>query len=525
LSAEALFVMTHWADKTAERILKLQTGDTPLTCASGISPSGPVHVGNLRDIVTIWFVGNALKERGVPVRFIHSWDNFDRFRKVPINIPKNFTEFLGLPLSKVPDPLDCCSSYAAHYEKEFEISLSELGMQIEFLNQTKLYESGLYCDAILEAVSKRHAIYDILQKFRTQEGSVEERENYYPITLYCENCGKDTTRVSAGDKDDHISYHCTECQHGGEQNLKIAKNIKLPWKVDWAMRWRHEKVVFEPGGKDHATAGGSFEVSSEIAKEIFHYRPPIFQPYEFIGLKGLTGKMSGSSGVLLTPGDALKVYQPEVLLSVFAKMPPNKAFDLVLDDGIYRVYDEFDRANAKTPIERYIALSHIPGRDLHAVAFKQLAGFCGIVQGNHDALELIFDRMGIPCKKELFAERLQKAENWLSEYAPEQRLMLREKRDDDYFNALTPTQKAWIVLLHNFLETKQISLEEATHTVYEIPKTDQPPDTDLTLLQRDFFKIIYHLLFGKEKGPRLGTFFAAVPKERYLSLLDFRTMP
>ncbi len=517
--------MTHWADKTAERILKQHPDAASLTCASGISPSGPVHVGNLRDIVTIWFVGKALKEKGVPVRLYHSWDNFDRFRKVPAGIPAHFSEFLGRPLSKVPDPFDCHPSYAAHYEKEFETSLLDMGMQIEFLYQTELYESGIYCDAILEAVSKRHAIYDILQKFKTQKESeplaTEERENYYPITLYCERCGKDTTRVSATNKENHIAYHCTECPHDGEQDLKHARNIKLPWKVDWAMRWRHENVVFEPGGKDHATAGGSFEVSSEIAKDIFQYRPPIFQPYEFIGLKGLTGKMSGSSGVLLTPGDALKIYQAEVLLSVFAKMPPNKAFDLVLDDGIYRVYDEFDRANAKTPVEREIALSRIPGRDIHPVAFKQLAGFCDIVQGNHDALELIFDRMGTPCKKEHFEERLQKAENWLSEYAPEQRLMLREKRDDDTFNALTSTQKNWIVSLYHFLETKQVSLEEATHIVYDIPKTDQLPDTDLTLLQRDFFKIIYHLLFGKEKGPRLGTFFSAVPKERYLSLLKF----
>jgi len=513
--------MTHWADKTAERILKLQIGNAPLTCASGISPSGPVHVGNLRDIVTIWFVGKALKERGVPVRFIHSWDNFDRFRKVPINIPEHFTEFIGKPLSKVPDPFNCCPSYAAHYQIEFETSLLEMGIQIEFLNQTKLYEDGAYCDAIMEAVSARHAIYDILQKFRTQAGSAEERGGYYPIILYCEHCGKDTTRIVAS-SEGNISYHCTECKHDGKQNSKIAKNIKLPWKVDWAMRWRHEKVVFEPGGKDHATAGGSFNVSSEIAKDIFHYRPPIFQPYEFIGLKGLTGKMSGSSGVLLTPADALKVYQPEVLLSVFAKMPPNKAFDLVLDDGIYRVYDEFDRANSKTPVERDIALSRILGRAPHPVAFKQLAGFCGIVQGNHDALELVFDRMGTPCQKELFKERLEKAEHWLSEYAPEQRLMLLEKRDDDYFNTITPIQKNWIIFLHNFLEKKQCTLEETTHHVYEIPKTGQPPDTDLALLQRDFFKIIYHLLFGKEKGPRLGTFFAAVPKARYLPLLNFR---
>jgi lysyl-tRNA synthetase class 1 len=515
--------MIHWADKIADNILK-RTPKGSLTVASGISPSGPVHVGNLRDIVTIWFVKKALEEKGATVRAFHSWDNFDRFRKVPKNVPDNYSAFIGLPLSKVPDPGNQYPSYAARYETEFENALLNMGIKIEFLNQTKLYESGIYADAIAESVLSRLAIYDILDKFKSNEDAPDDRSNYFPLTIYCETCGKDTkTRVIAYDSSEtHLSYRCDSCNQDGAVELKGSKNIKLPWKVDWAMRWRHEAVVFEPGGKDHATAGGSFEVSSEISNAIFHHRPPIFQPYEFIGLKGLTGKMSGSSGVLLTPGDALKIYQPEVLLFTFAKMPPNKAFDLVLDDGLYRVYDEFDRANAKMPIERDIALSQVPGRLAQAVSFKQLASFCGIVQGNHDAMEAIFDRMGTPFKKAVFAERLQKAGNWLSDFAPEHQLILRENRDDAFFSSLIPIEQKWITLLYQALKEKLLSLEEVTTIVYDIPKTDQPPDTDLTLIQRRFFQIIYQLLFAKDKGPRLGTFFSAVPMERYLELLDFR---
>jgi len=32
------------------------------------------------------------------------------------------------------------------------------------------------------------------------------------------------------------------------------------------MRWAHEQVDFEPGGKDHSTPGGSFDTGKEIVK-------------------------------------------------------------------------------------------------------------------------------------------------------------------------------------------------------------------------------------------------------------------
>ncbi len=521
--------MAHWADKAADQIirrdadLEQQTIERPLfTCASGISPSGPVHVGNLRDIITIWFVAKALQDRHVPIRLIHSWDNFDRFRKVPKNVPESFAEFIGLPLSKVPDPGNQYPSYAARHEAEFESAIANLGIQVAYLRQTELYESGIYSETIQEAVRKRHDIFDILQRFKTQEAAEEDKAAYFPLTIYCDRCGKDTTEIKGANDAQTILFYTCACKHQGDVDLRKAKNIKLPWKVDWAMRWRHEGVVFEPGGKDHATAGGSFEVSSEIAKKIFQYTPPIFQPYEFIGLKGLTGKMSGSSGVLLTPGEALMVYQPELLLWVFSKTAPNKAFDLVLDDGLYRLYDEFDKANRAVPVSREITLSVIPGRTIQPVPFRHLAGFGGIVDGNTAALTIILNRMGIACDKNGFAERLTKANHWLLHYAPEQRVTLLKDRNNDYFKALAPTEQAWVISLYNWLMLSvDLRLEDVTHQVYEIPKIGLVTDADLTTVQHRFFQIIYNLLFGRDKGPRLGTFLFAVPKESYVELLHF----
>ncbi len=516
----------HWADKIAEDLVKRRPEREVFHCASGISPSGPVHVGNLRDIVTIWFVGKCLKDRGKQVVLFHSWDDYDRFRKVPIGVPESYREFIGKPLSYVPDPLGRYESYAARHEHEFEASLQELGIALQFRYQTKMYESGVYREGIIAAVRARKTIYDILADYRTQGGSQEEREKYFPITVYCEGCIKDTTKITPVDASEMVfSYSCSSCGYRGTIDLNRSTNVKLPWKIDWAMRWRHEGVDFEPGGKDHATAGGSYEVSSRIAREVFAFEPPVFQPYEFIGLKGLTGKMSGSSGQLLTPHDVLKIYQPEVLLWIFARTPPTRAFDLLVDDQIQRLYEEFDRACSQSSTlpdeQRALQLSTFPGKKLHPVSFRQLVSFSGIAQGNGRALEMIFSRIGTPFSEEQFKERLKKAENWLVLYAPDQRVGLLSRRNEEYFRTLPSHERAWVLELHRWLKVSKFGVEEATEKVYAIPKKPEMTEKELVSAQRRFFQIVYNLLFGKDKGPRLGTFLAAVPLEQYVDLLNF----
>ena len=109
------------------------------------------------------------------------------------------------------------------------------------------------------------------------------------------------------------------------------------------MRWKYEGVDFEPGGKDHASPTGSYQTSKVISKEIFGYEPPVFQGYEFIGIRGTTGKMSGSSGLNLTPQTLLNLYQPEIILWLYSKTDPTRAFDFCFDDGILKQYFECER--------------------------------------------------------------------------------------------------------------------------------------------------------------------------------------
>ena len=120
-----------------------------ITCASGASPSGAVHLGNLREFLTVHFVAEEIRRRGIAVRHLHSWDDYDRFRKVPAGIDPSWSEHIGRPLSAVPDPWECHPSWAEHYKAPLQASLAELGVEMEEVSQTEQYRAGTYREQIL----------------------------------------------------------------------------------------------------------------------------------------------------------------------------------------------------------------------------------------------------------------------------------------------------------------------------------------------------------------------------------------
>ena len=86
----------HWSYELAEEILKKYPNQEEYVVASGISPSGSVHIGNYREFVTQYYVAKALQSKGKKVREIFSWDEFDRFRKVPKNFPADYHIHIGI---------------------------------------------------------------------------------------------------------------------------------------------------------------------------------------------------------------------------------------------------------------------------------------------------------------------------------------------------------------------------------------------------------------------------------------------
>ena len=527
----------YWADKLAEEIIRRNPEKEEYVCAAGISPSGSVHIGNFRDIATSYFVVRALQRAGKKAKLLFSWDEYDRLRKVPKNVrdhvgDDSFEKYIGRPYADIPDPFGRDESYAAHFEKEFMESVKKFGIEMEYHYQAKEYRSGRYVPYILHALKERGKIFDILDKHRTQDAQEGERERYYPVSIFCPHCGKDSTTITSLSEDCTKAHYVCECGHEADFDFTKDFNCKLQWKVDWPMRWKAEGVDFEPGGKDHASRNGSYDTAKDISREVFGYEAPLFQGYEFIGIKGGVGKMSSSSGRNMTPDFLLRLYLPEMILWLYAKNEPLKAFDFCLSDEILRQYFEFGKqlkayldGTADENTKRVIENSLIAGHKPALVPMSQLVELGSVVDFIPYLMEKLFEKIGTPFKKEDFAELFEKAKFWLRTCSPESEYVILKKRNWKYWKTMNEQERASVRALESFLRAGGYTLDSLQTELYAIPKAVYPDKAEdknaLKEVQGKFFKDVYNLILGRDRGPRLYLYLFAVDPARYLFLLDF----
>lgn len=531
----------HWSEEIAQQIISRNPNKEEYVCAAGISPSGSIHIGNFRDVATSYFVVRALRKLGKKAKMLFSWDEYDRLRKIPKNITdirNDMDSYIGFPYVDVPNPFPTeAKTYAEYFELEFERSISSFGIDMEYRHQAELYRSGAYVEHIMTALQKRGEIFDILDSFRTQDAVEGEREAYYPVAIYCPKCHRDTTKISSlSDNCEEANFSC-KCGHEGIFNFRKDFDCKLAWKVDWPMRWMFEGVDFEPGGKDHASPTGSYQTSRQISEKIFGYPAPIFQGYEFIGIKGATGKMSGSSGLNLTPETLLKIYQPEIILWLYSKSLPNKAFDFCFDDGILRQYQEFDvqynkylAKEADELTSDIIELTLTGNKSVSTVPMNLLVQLGSVVNFRSDMIKLLFEKIGYEYSQEVIDSRVSLAQYWVEQCAPDKKNTICAYRNWEAFDSFNDEEKADIKALFDFLSTDNYTLDELQSELYGIIKRNFPEGTDFDVQpakgevrkkQSKFFANAYRLLINKEAGPRLYLFLFAIDKAEYLKLLDF----
>ena len=476
----------HWAYSIADYLIEREPTREEFVCASGITPSGRVHFGNFREVITTYAVVLALQARGKQARFVYSWDNFDRFRKVPAGIDESYQEHIGKPLSEIPSPTQKNTSYAQEYQNEFEKALSYLNIKAEYRNQATLYPSGTYDEYIFEALRKRKEIADILLSYMTEKGKsdkgivdTEYRESYYPISLYSRFTGKDATEILSYDGKTTVRYRCKITKKEEEVDLSKDRIAKLGWKVDWAMRWKHEQVCFEPGGGDHAAPDGSYTVSSEIAKKIFDYEPPVFTEYGFVGIQGLGTKMSSSSGKNITPGDLLSIYETPLLAWMYLRRLPSQTFSLAFDTEVYRQYDEIDRVlhtksapTADTIEQQTIEmLTTLYPNDIYTnpIPFRQITGLAQVVQWDEQKILEVIGALSAEFDSPSVISRMRKAKAWIEKYNNDEMIVVRDTPNTDEWQSIDEENKTYI---HNPLYLpirKQNSQRAGDRRIYLLP--------------------------------------------------------
>lgn len=514
----------HWADQFAQAIINKRGEKEQYVCASGITPSGTVHIGNFREIISVDLIVRALRRYGKNVRFIYSWDDYDVFRKIPKNMPKQemLEAYLRKPIIKTPDPFGDESSYARHNEKEVEKVLPLVGISPEFIYQAQKYMNSDYAEGMKKALEHKMDIIEILNQHRQNPYG----EEWWPISIFCNQCDMDTTEIKSWDGEYKVSYSCSSCQNNEEVDLRETGNVKLFWRVDWPMRWAYEQVDFEPAGKEHHSAGGSFDTAKEIVQKVYGMQEPNTFKYDFISIKGQGGKISSSLGNVLSLEDVLQIYQPQIVRYLFAGTRPNSEFAISFDLDVIKIYEDYDRcerfyygkeeisAKKKAKEARNYELSQIDQAAENMPFQMPFRHLCNLLQINDGQIEGVLEGLNLSdADKAYVTQRAQCAWNWIENYAPED-FKFRLRSIDSPAPDLNTTEKSAMQQLAQFLDQGFDQQDEKSigEKIYEIAQ-------GLELDPKEFFRICYLVLIGKEKGPRLAGFIMTIGQEKIMKLL------
>ncbi|WKK21065.1 lysine--tRNA ligase [Streptomyces olivoreticuli] len=576
--AQAQSTEADWVSRFADEVIaeaERRAPGKPIVVASGLSPSGPIHLGNLREVMTPHLVADEIRRRGLEVRHVLSWDDYDRYRKVPNGVPgidDSWAEHIGKPLTSVPAPEGSAyPNWAEHFKAAMVAALAELGIEYDPISQTEQYTSGVYREQILHAMKHRGDIDAVLDQYRTkdkatgkpkkqQQKPVDEAEleaaegsgaaaeddgsgsgaGYFPYKPYCGVCERDLTTVTAyDDETTELAYTCV-CGHSETVALSEFNRGKLVWKVDWPMRWAYEGVIFEPSGVDHSSPGSSFVVGGQIVRKVFGGEQPIGPMYAFVGISGMA-KMSSSKGGVPTPGDALQIMEAPLLRWLYARRRPNQSFKIAFDQEIQRLYDEWDKLEAKVADGSVLpadaaayaraartASGELP-RTPRPLPYRTLASVVDITAGHDEQTLRILsdlDPENPVTSLEETRPRLDKAEHWINTQVPaESRTVVRSEPDAELLGSLDEQGRESLRLLLAGLD-EHWSLDGLTTLVYGVPKVqaglepDAKPTPELKVAQRTFFALLYHLLVGRDTGPRLPTLLLAVGADRVRKLLS-----
>ena len=283
---------------------------------------------------------------------------------------------------------------------------------------------------------------------------------------------------------------------------------KLVWRVDWPARWPIFNVTVEPFGKDHATAGGSYDTGKRISEEIYNYPAPFPMVYEWIHLKGV-GAMHSSTGIVVTIQEMLDVVPPEVLRYLIIRNKPEKHIEFDPALPLLSLVDEYDQRKGE---ERAIILSNISKSGPFEIPFRHMVTAVQIARGDEERLFAALKRSGydVVTRREEIVGRARNVQTWLDKYAPAYvKFQVQESLPSAVQNLTAEERRALGVLADQVGDKPAGEIHDA---VYAVAKQEG-------LDSKKFFQAIYLAFLGDRQGPKVGWFLSSLERDFVLSRL------
>ena len=478
---------------------------------TGYGPSGLPHIGTFGEVARTTMMINALNHmQKIDTDLIAFSDDMDGLRKVPENIPNNkvLTENIGKPLTSIPDPFNKFDSFGKHNNEMLKDFLNKFNFKFNFKSSTEHYKSGKFNESLMRVLEKYDEIMEIiLPTLRS-----ERKKTYCPFLPICPTTGKvlEIPLLEINKKNGTVIFN-----NNGEKLETDIKNgnCKLQWKVDWAMRWFTFDVDFEMYGKDLTE---SAILSNKICRTLGKKPPNGFAYEMFLDERG--EKISKSKGNGISIDQWLRYASPESL-SLYMYQNPTRAKKLY-SDVVPKAVDEYlsfiEAFPKQKPNEQLLnPVWHVhsgkPPKEKIVMTFSMLLNLVGSSNAeNKEILWKFIQRFHQDIKPENYPV-LDKLTKYAINYFQD------KVEPNKKYKVPNEIEKNALLNLAKKLElVSQDSKPEDIQTVVYSAGKENGYEKKL----REWFVLIYEVLFGSEDGPRMGFFISFFGVNETIKLIN-----
>ena len=478
---------------------------------TGYGPSGLPHIGTFGEVVRTTMVRNAFESLvDCKTKLITFSDDMDGLRKVPDNVPNKdmLKQFIGKPLTSIPDPFEKFESFGHHNNAKLCYFLDEFKFDYNFISSTEQYQTGKFDEILIKILKNYEEILSIiLPTLRS-----ERKATYSPFLPISPSTGEVLqVKIEEYKLSNNSVVFIDPANNKKTEVLVTGGSCKLQWKVDWAMRWMALGVDYEMCGKD---LNESFQLASKICK-IMQYKNPQNLIYEmFLDEKG--EKISKSVGNGISVDEWLRYASPESLSLYMFQKPKSakKLFFDIIPKSIDEYFSHLDKFKQLDLIDKYNnPIWHIhdgnPPFYKADITFNSLLNLVSVCNSNEKEVIWSFvneyDSSLTPNNNKEFDRLIQYAINYYNDF------ILPNKK----YQKINDFSRPIFEDLKNLLDTTKndTSAESIQTAIYEIGKKYEFENL------REFFKLIYQILLGQDQGPRLGSFFKLYGIEKTKKLI------